>query len=173
MNDHHNGKAGRPRATDPHHWRSGKHGEDHYQVRFYPGFASKIVLKGQEETVLYQQGPGPEDCFVLPPGATRPLSSHALELSSADKGFTLGIHFDDPQHVIDHVTIRLRDPRPHDHYDKDRPPRHGVHGGGAGGGAGGGVMAFEGGGSGSGGTTLVVYNTPQVCPPDCPKSDGG
>lgn len=183
--DFHNGSNGRPPASDPHHWRSGNHDGHDYQVRFYPGFASRIRLRATKEaapdpaklaegaTVLYDQQEnrkekGPQ-CFVLPAGATRPLSSHALELSCASKGFTVGLHIDDPQHVVEGIIVKLRDPVPHPHYDSSRASA--IAGGGGSGTAGGGVMAYQDGGTsggGGGGTTWEIDNTPTLCPPDCP-----
>lgn len=152
MSDPTNGSTQRPQPSDPHRWCSGKHDSHDYLVEFYPGFASHIRLDsdGAEGTVLYKQGEThPEKTFVLPPGASRPLSSHAMQLSSSTRNFTVGLHIDDPQHVVESIVVKLRDPA--------------AGGGGATGSAGGGVMAYQAGG----GTTWTTENTPTICPPTC------
>jgi hypothetical protein len=164
--------------SSPHLTRNGKHADHDYEVGFYAGFASRIQLQteGKEPTVLYHQGQnGEERTFVLPNGAIRPHSSHALQLISTTKGFTVALHIDDPQHVIQSISVTLRDPAPQPHFDPNRlrpgangeaPPlpsaggtdptaQEGVQSGG--------VTAFQGGG----GTTWTTDNTPTICPPTC------
>jgi hypothetical protein len=129
------------------HRRTAQINGHEYEVGYYPGFASRITLDG---TDLYHQathGPRP---YHLPAGASRPLSSHALELNCASKGFALGLHIDDPQHVVESIVVKLRDPAPQGHFDARR------------GGDAGGVVAYQ-----SGGSTLTVENTALLCPPYC------
>ena len=122
-----------------------------YEVGYYPGFASQITLDNVD---LYHQdkhGPKP---YHLPPGASRPLSTHAIELNCASRGFALGLQIDDPQHVVEKIIVQLRDPAPQKHFAPSEAA--------GGGGGGGGVHAYQ-----TGGGTLTVTNTPTICPPTC------
>jgi hypothetical protein len=139
----------RPHPSHPHRMAIGKAGEHEYQVGFYPGFASRIRVNGED---LYRQAEG--EAFVLPSGATRPWSSHAVELTSRTKGYTVVLHVDDPQHVVEKIVVKLRDPAPHEHFDQAR------------GRVGGGVKAHQG-GPGGAGDTVEIDNTPTICPPMC------
>ena len=127
----------RPAPSNPHGTARGKSGEHEYHLSFYPGFASGISVNG---TDIYRQRKG--EFFVLPAGTERPWSSHAVEIKSPTKGYTVVLHVDDPDHVVDRIEVRLRDP-------------------GTGPKAGGGVIAAQ------AGDTVVIDNTPTVCPPVC------
>jgi hypothetical protein len=125
--------AHRPPPSDPNGKAQGKVDGCDYQVAFYPGFASAISVNG---TPLYKQS----GSFVLPSGTTRPWSSHAVEISCPTHGYTLVVHLDDPQHVVDRIELVLRDPNT---------------------GNGGGVTAQQ------SGTKVTVDNAAATCPPVC------
>jgi hypothetical protein len=126
----------RPDPSPSHRVERKKCGEHDYEVGFYPGFASRISVNGED---VYKQG----ETFVLPNGSSKPLSSHALEITSS-KGYNVILHMDDPHHVVDQIVITLRDPKAKD---------------------GGGVFANQ---QGNGaGDTVTVVNSAHTCPPDC------
>jgi hypothetical protein len=131
-----------------------------YEVGFYPGFASRITLDGQD---LYHQKNENLAPYHLPPGASRPLSTHTVELNCASKGFGLGLHIDDPQHVVESIVVKLRDP--------DSTARNGgtaatmevsADASADSGTPEGGVQAYQ-----DSGSTFTVYNAPTICPPTC------
>jgi hypothetical protein len=110
-----------------------------FTAGFYPGFARSIDVNGV--SVYEQKADGPYP-FVLASGSTLPWSTSAVELTS-DKGYVVTLHIDDPEHVVEQVVLRLRDPA---------TPKAGA----------GGVAAFQ------GGSDLVTINeTPVLCPPFC------
>ncbi|HET7232084.1 MAG TPA: hypothetical protein VFJ16_18905 [Longimicrobium sp.] len=128
----------RPAPSNPHGTARGKSGDHEYHLSFYPGFASGISVNG---TDIYRQGK--DDRFVLPAGTERPWSSHAVEIKSPTKGYTVVLHVDDPDHVVDRIEMRLRDP-------------------GTQASAGGGVFAAQ-----QTGDTVVIDNSAMTCPPNC------
>lgn len=109
-----------------------------FTAAFYPGFARVIAVNG--ETLYDQQADGPNP-FVLPSGSDKPWSSSAVQLTSG-KGYVVMLQIDDPEHVVDHIEIVLRDPKAR-HSDKR-------------------VVAFQ-----AGGDRVTINNTPVICPPYC------
>jgi hypothetical protein len=110
-----------------------------FTAGFYPGFARSITVNGV--SVYDQKADGPHP-FVLPPEDPRPWPSSPVELSSS-KGYRVVLHLSDPDHVIDHIELVLRDPA-----SADAAAR--------------GVAAFQ-----SGGDHVTIDNTPVLCPPFC------
>jgi hypothetical protein len=130
----------RPQPSPSHRVERKKCGEHDYEVGFYPGFASRIDVNGTE---VYQQKEG--ESFVLPNGASKPLSSHAVEIKCS-KGYNVVFHMEDPHHVVDQIVIKLKDP------EKMAS-------------AGGGVFANQ---AGAGnGDTVTIDNQAHTCPPNC------
>ncbi|HYH81727.1 MAG TPA: hypothetical protein VEX86_18115 [Longimicrobium sp.] len=137
MSSAENSTQGRPQPSNPHRVERKRCGEHDYEVGFYPGFASRIVVNGTE---VYKQ---PEnESFVLPDGAKKPLTSHAVEIKCS-KGYNVVLHMEDPHHVVDQIVIKLKEPV------KD----------------GGGVFANQAGGGN--GDTVTIDNTAATCPPIC------
>lgn len=133
-----NGNQHRPDPSPPHKVMKKRVGGHEFTAGFYPGFARSIQVNG--ESVYDQKTDGPHP-FVLPSGSDKPWSTSALELTST-RGYRVVLHLDDPDHVIDHIEVVLRDPKAN----------------------GGGVVAFE---SGGGGDVVTIENTPVLCPPHC------
>ena len=133
-----NGDTPRP-APSPSNKRVTKNvGGQEFTAGFYPGFARRIEVNGEEVYDQERDGPKP---FVLPNGTDRPWSMSAVELSSG-KGYTVTLYVDDPQHVVERVQVTLRTP--------------------------GGVTAASESGEGGGEPDVVtVDNTPVYCPPFC------
>jgi hypothetical protein len=111
-----------------------------FTAAFYPGFAREIAVNG--ETLYDQETDGPNP-FVLPSGADKPWSSSAVQLSSSDRGYVVMLQIDDPEHVVDHIEIVLRDPKARKRSDKK-------------------VVGFE-----AVGDRFTINNTPVICPPFC------
>ena len=132
-----NGNGYRPEPSDPHMVVLAEVDGQRVTAGFYPGFARCITLNGV--TVYNQKENGPLP-FVLPPGSDKPISTSALEFSST-KGYRVTVHLDDPDHVIDHVEVVVRDPRA-------------------------GVEARSA-DAGAGGDTWGADNRPMICPPYC------
>jgi|tagenome__1003787_1003787.scaffolds.fasta_scaffold20979659_6 hypothetical protein len=110
-----------------------------FTAGFYPGFARSIALN---DTNVYDQkadGPYP---FNLPLDNPVPWSSSAVVLSSS-KGYRVVMCLDDPDHVIDQIVLRLRDPKSEEALAR-------------------GVVAFQ-----AAGDVVVIDNTPVLCPPMC------
>jgi hypothetical protein len=128
----------RPQPSPSHRVERKKCGEHEYEVGFYPGFASRIQVNGTE---LYKQPEG--ESFVLPNGASKPFSSHAVEIKCS-KGYNVVLHMEDPHHVVDQIVIKLKDT---------------VH-------VNGGVFANQAAGGGNG-DTVTIDNTAATCPPIC------
>lgn len=128
----------RPDPSDPHKVVTADVDGHRVSAGFYPGFARSITLNGV--TVYNQKEHGPHP-FVLPAGSDKPFSTSALEFSSS-KGYRVTVHLDDPDHVVDHIEVVLRD------------PRAGVE-----------AMSADG---GAGGDHWGADNTPTLCPPMCP-----
>jgi hypothetical protein len=128
----------RPQPSPSHRVERKKCGEHDYEVGFYPGFASRIQVN---DTELYRQPDG--ESFVLPNGASRPFSTHAVEIKCS-KGYNVVLHMEDPHHVVDQIVIKLKDTV------RD----------------GGGVFANQAGGGGNG-DTVTIDNTAATCPPIC------
>jgi hypothetical protein len=133
-----NSTHSRPQPSASHRVEHGRCGEHDYEVGFYPGFASRIDVNGTE---IYKQPDG--ESFVLPNGASKPFSSHAVEIKCS-KGYNVVLHMDDPHHVVDQIIVKLRDP--------DAAARDG-----------GGVFANQAGH----GDTVTIDNTAATCPPIC------
>lgn len=129
----------RPQPSPSHRVERKKCGEHDYEVGFYPGFASRIQVNGTE---LYRQPDG--ESFVLPNGASKPFSSHAVEIKCS-KGYNVVLHMEDPHHVVDQIVIKLKDTVARD---------------------GGGVFANQAAGGGNG-DTVTIDNTAATCPPIC------
>jgi hypothetical protein len=114
-------------------------GGDVFSAGFYPGFARSITLNG---TSVYDQkadGPFP---FNLPPDTSLPWASSAVVLSSS-KGYRVVMCLDDPDHVIDQIVVRLRDPKSEEALARS-------------------VVAFQ-----APRDEVVIDNTPVICPPMC------
>ena len=133
-----NGNDHRPEPSDPHKVVKKDVGGHEFTAAFYPGFARSITVNG--DSVYDQKADGPHP-FVLPAGSEKPWSTSAVELTSA-KGYRVVVHLDDPDHVIDHIELVLRDPSAN----------------------GGGVVAHQ---TGGGGDLVKIANTPVICPPYC------
>jgi hypothetical protein len=113
-------------------------GGTEFTAAFYPGFAREIAVNG--ETLYDQKTDGPLP-FVLPSGADKPWSSSTVQLTSG-KGYVVMLQIDDPEHVVDHIEIVLRDP------NAKRSDKH--------------VVAYQ-----AGGDRVTINNTPVICPPFC------
>lgn len=129
----------RPDPSDPHKVVTQDVDGHKFTAGFYPGFASSIAVNGV--SLYNQKGEGGIHPFVLPAGSDRPFSTSAVDLTSS-KGHRVTIHLDDPDHVIDHVEVVLRDPRA-------------------------GVAAMSADGGAGGGDTVTIDNQPVLCPPMC------
>jgi hypothetical protein len=134
-----NGNGHRPEPSNPHKVVKKPVGGREFTAGFYPGFARVIRVDG--ETLYDQKTDGP-DPFVLPPGTDRPWPMSSLELRNGS-GRRVTITIDDPDHVVGHLEVFLRD----DAVDAT---------------SGGGVTGFQG-----GGTNVTVDNHPTICPPFC------
>jgi len=141
MSSAENNTHSRPQPSPSHRVERKKCGEHDYEVGFYPGFASRISVNG---TDVYKQPEG--ESFVLPNGASKPLTSHAVEIKCS-KGYNVVLHMEDPHHVVDQIVIKLKDPA--------AIAREG-----------GGVFANQGAGGGNG-DTVTIENTAATCPPIC------
>lgn len=135
------GNGHRPDPSPPHKVMKKSMGQHEFTAGFYPGFASSIKVNGESVYEQTEHGPHP---FVLPSGSEKPWSTCALDLSST-KGYRVVLHLDDPDHVIDHIEVVLRDPK--------------VNGGG--------VAAFSADGGADGGDTVTIDNRAVTCPPLC------
>ena len=137
-----NGNGHRPDPSPSHKKVKKAVGKHEFTAGFYPGFASSIAVNGVSVYDQKTDGPFP---FVLPSGAEKPMSTSAIDLSST-RGYHVVLHLDDPDHVVDHIEVVLRDP--------------GTNGGG--------VQAMSAdGGADDGGDTVTIDNTPVICPPFC------
>ena len=132
-----NGNTHRPAPSDPHKEVSAEIDGQRVTAGFYPGFARAITLNGVPVYNQKEHGPLP---FVLPAGSKKPFGTSALEFSST-KGYRVTVHLDDPDHVVDHIEVVVRD------------PRAGVE-----------AMSSDGGASGD---TWGADNRPMICPPYC------
>lgn len=136
-----NGNGHRPDPSNPHKVVTKSVGKHEFTAGLYPGFASAVKVNGVSVYEQREDGPHP---FVLPSGSDRPFSTHALDLSST-RGYRVVLHVDDPDHVVDHIEVVLRDPKKN----------------------GGGVNAFSDGGGDDDIDTVSIDNTPMLCPPMC------
>lgn len=133
-----NGNGQRPPPSPPHKVVTRPVGGRPFTAGFYPGFAREIRVNGE---VVYDQKTDGPDPFVLPPGSEKPWSTSSLDLTSTT-GRRVSITIDDPDHVVAHLEIFLR----------DQPVES----------PGGGVQAHQGGGD-----NVTVDNHPTICPPFC------
>jgi hypothetical protein len=110
-----------------------------FTAGFYPGFASSITVNGVSVYNQKEDGPYP---FVLPGTEDKPWSSSLLSLSSS-KGYRVVISLDDPNHVIERMVLRLRDPRSEESLARS-------------------VVGFQ-----DDADEVVIEETPVLCPPFC------
>lgn len=114
--------------------------KDGYEVTFYEGFASRIVVRepgGAERELFRQSG-----TFHLPKGQTKPDTRHFLRLKGGRKKQDVTLDINDPELRIAKITVELY---PHDVHD-----------------AGGDVAAAA-----AESETVEVENNPKLCPPHC------
>ncbi|HSU14249.1 hypothetical protein [Longimicrobium sp.] len=153
------GGTHRPAPSDPHRTvscRGARHNPpqngtggsttppDDYEVSFYPGFASHVHVNEHE---VYAETPGSP--FVLPSGCEEPWSSSAVTIRNTAKNFNVTLHIDDPQHMIHRIHVELLDPASKKQLKSAER---------------GAVTAYQ---TAPKPDTIVVTNTPTLCPPEC------
>lgn len=117
-----------------------------YEVSFYPGFASGVDVNGSP---MYRQA----QAFVLPAGSEYPLTSSALTIRDTARDFNVTLHIDDPKHMVHRIHVELLEPEKKKELKKRETERPA-----------GGVHAAQ---SSPKPDTIVVTNTPTLCPPEC------
>ena len=117
-----------------------------YEVSFYPGFASGIDVNGQS---MYRQA----KTFVLPVGSEYPLTSSAVTIRDTARDFNVTLHLDDPKHMVHRIHVELLEPEKKKVLKQREMGKEG-----------GGVQAHQ---SDPKADTIVVTNTPTLCPPEC------
>jgi hypothetical protein len=136
-----NGDNPRPEPSQSHKKVKKNVGGHEFAAGFYPGFARRIEVNGEQ---VYDQEADGMKPFVLPNGSDKPWSMSAVELTSG-KGYTVTLYIDDPNHVVERLQVTLRTP-------------------------GGVTAASEGSVAGGGGgepDVVTIDNTPVYCPPYC------
>jgi hypothetical protein len=117
-----------------------------YEVSFYPGFASGIDVNGKP---MYRQA----RTFVLPVGTESAWTTSALTIRDTARDFDVTLHIDDPRHMIHRIHVELLEPEKKEYLKSGQAERPG-----------GGVTAHQ---SAPRPDTIVVTNTPTICPPSC------
>jgi hypothetical protein len=115
--------------------------KDGYEVTFYEGFASRIVVREADGTAheLYRQS----GVYRLPTGRKKPDTRHVLRLKGGGKKQDITLDIDDPELRIARITVELY---PHDVHAEGADP------------------SAE---STSDTETIEVENNPKLCPPHC------
>lgn len=115
--------------------------KDDYQFTFYPGFASRAVLRRKDgsEVELYKQ----EKPHKLPDGQKKPDTKHKIKLKGGKHQQDITLDIQDPGLRIARITVELYAVSPH----------NGVE-----------AMSLTDGGDDE---EVVVENHAQTCPPKC------
>ena len=117
-----------------------KVGGQDFTADFYPGYARAITVNGEQ---IYNQKTDGPDPFVLPEPDTKPKKQFKINLAST-LGYNVTFTIDDPDHCLGDITLVLRPPAT------------------SSGAANGVVSGFQ-----DPSDTVVIFNTPTVCPPSC------
>jgi hypothetical protein len=115
--------------------------KDDYQFTFYPGFASRAVVRRKDgsEVELYKQ----EKPFKLPDGQKKPDTKHKIKFKGGKHQQDITLDIQDPGLRIARITVELYAVSPH----------NGVN-----------AVALK---DDGGDEAVVIENKSQTCPPDC------
>jgi len=115
--------------------------KDDYQFTFYPGFASRAVVRRKDgsEVELYKQ----EKPHKLPEGKKKPETKHKLKLKGGKHQQDITLDIQDPGLRIARITVELYAVSPH----------NGIS-----------TMSLT---DDGGDEEIVVDNQPVLCPPSC------